>query len=173
MNIRIECYLAILKRYKEKYPDAHFEVVTRTAKSKLAPSKELLIHAKSIKMTFERYRILYLLEILDNIDALMRIEELREIAKEKIVFLICYEKDPSKSHRSILKDVIQNPKKYRNGIVFSCFKCQYKLEMDNDDYFCPSCKKLFCFNCIDEHGCNVEITPNKYIHQKWKVNQIK
>lgn len=117
MNIRIECYLAILRKFKERFPEAHFEVITRTSKSVLSPSKQLLYKVKylekeDLKMNFERYRALYLKEILNNPDALIRIEELIEIAKEKVVFLICYEKDSSKCHRSILKDVIENPNKY-------------------------------------------------------------
>lgn len=58
-------------------------------------------------------------------------------------------------------------------IVFNCCKCQCKLYMDNDDYFCPSCKKLFCFICIEKHGCKIQIKPNKYIFQKWKVIEVK
>lgn len=114
VNIRIECYLAILKRYKKTFPEAYFEVITRTSKSVLSPSKELLYRAKYIeKMDFGMYRALFLKEILNNPKALKRIEELREIAKEKLVFLICYEKDSSKCHRSIVKDIIENPYKYR------------------------------------------------------------
>lgn len=113
INIRIECYLAVLKKFKKRYPEAYFEVITRTSKSVLAPSKELLYKAKYVeKMDFDEYRALYLAEIFNNSDALKRIEELREIAKEKLLFLVCYEKDSSKCHRSILKDVMQNPSKY-------------------------------------------------------------
>ena len=61
-----------------------------------------------------------------------------------------------------------------NGIVFNCGKCQCRLYITyNNDYLCPSCEKLFCFNCIAEHGCKVKIIPNKFIHQKWKVIELK
>ena len=110
MNIRTECYLAILKKCKKQYPDAHFEVITRTAKSVLSPSKDLLIKAKAERMDFEVYRELYIGEVFNNLDALRRIHELKKIAKDKLVFLICYEKDASECHRSIVKELILNLK---------------------------------------------------------------
>lgn len=110
MIIRIECYLAVLKKYKMQFPNAHFEVITRTAKSELSPSRELLSIAKDRKMDFETYKKLFLEEILSNPDALIRIGELRQIAKEKVVYLICYELDASKCHRSIVKEIIMHPK---------------------------------------------------------------
>ena len=45
--------------------------------------------------------------MLENPKAIERIRELREIAKEKVIFLVCYEKDPKKCHRSIVKDVLE------------------------------------------------------------------
>ncbi len=107
MNIRIECYLAILKRYKERFFEAHFEVVTRTAKSCLSPSKELLNYAKENKISFEDYEIFFIKEISENPEAKKRINEIREIAKDKVVFLVCDERDPEVCHRSIVKKIIE------------------------------------------------------------------
>jgi len=114
-KIRIDCYLAVLKRFKEKYPNAHFEVITSTAHSVLAPSKHLLIEAgifkksdgsKNPKMPFEMYKELFIEEIERSPSALERLERLEEINKDKDIFLVCYEKDPSKCHRSIIARLI-------------------------------------------------------------------
>ena len=109
MIINTDCYLAVLKKYKAKFFEAHFEVITRTAKSCLSPSWELLNDVKGNKISFEEYKERFLKEIRENPKAKKRIEELREIAKDKVVFLVCYEKFPYKQncHRIIVKKVIQ------------------------------------------------------------------
>lgn len=112
MNVRIECYLAILKKCKEQFPDAHFEVITRTSKSILSPSFQLLLKAKVNKWDFETYTKYYLAEIFSKPKALKKLKELRKIAKNQLLFLICYEKNPLECHRSIVKDLIENPSKY-------------------------------------------------------------
>ena len=45
--------------------------------------------------------------MLESPKAIERIRELREIAKEKVVFLVCYEKDSKECHRSIIKDILE------------------------------------------------------------------
>lgn len=107
MIINTDCYLAVLKKYRTKWFDAHFEVITRTAKSCLSPSKELLSYAKENKISFEEYKKLFIREISGNPEARKRIDELREIAKDKVVFLVCYERDPEVCHRSIVKKIIE------------------------------------------------------------------
>ena len=106
MQVMTNCYLAVLKKFKTQYPDAHFEVITRTAKSVLAPSWELLELLKKHLIFFEEYKELFIKEIRENPEALKRIEELREIGKERLLFLVCYEKDQSICHRSIVKEII-------------------------------------------------------------------
>ena len=107
MIINTDCYLAVLKEYKARLPDAHFEVITRTAKSCLSPSTELLNYAKKSKISFEDYEIFFIKEISRNPEAKKRINEIREIAKDKVVFLVCYERDPEVCHRSIVKKIIE------------------------------------------------------------------
>ena len=116
MVIKIDCYLAKLKDFKSKYPNAHFEVIKNTSKSILAPSKELLIDAgifkkpngtKNPKMDFEEFKIRFMGEIYSNLNACSKLLDLKNLAKEKTVFLVCYCKDPGFCHRSIIKDMIE------------------------------------------------------------------
>ncbi len=107
MIIDTDCYLAVLKKYKERFFEAHFEIITRTAKSCLSPSKELLNYAKENKISFEDYEKIFIKEISGNPEAKKRINEIREIAKDKVVFLVCDERDPEVCHRSIVKKIIE------------------------------------------------------------------
>ncbi len=116
MVIRIDCYLAKLKYFKSKYPNAHFKVITTTSKNILAPSKELLIDAgifknpngiKNPKMDLEEFKIRFMGEIYSNLNAWSRLLDLKNLAKEKSVFLVCYCKNPEFCHRSIIKDMIE------------------------------------------------------------------
>jgi len=110
MIINTDCYLAVLKKYKTKFFEAHFEVITRTAKSCLSPSWELLNDFKGNKISFEEYKERFLKELKEHPEAKKRINELREIAKDKMIFLVCYEKFPYKQgcHRIIIKEMIEN-----------------------------------------------------------------
>ncbi len=107
MIINTDCYLAVLKKYRTRFPDAHFEVITLTAKSLLSPSKELLNYAKENNISFEEYEKLFIKEISENPEAKKRIDELREIAKDKVVFLVCFERFAEKCHRSTVKKIIE------------------------------------------------------------------
>lgn len=120
-----ETYLANLKAMRNKHPNAHFEVITRTARSVLAPSKELLNSAKNMglsKEVFEEYYRPRFIQQLDySYEAQLRLHELANIAKEKDIFLVCYEKDPSLCHRSLVKTMIEELK----GLTFNKTKVQY------------------------------------------------
>ena len=118
MGIRIDCHLAKLKEFKGKYPNAHFEVITNTSKSCLAPSKELLIDAgilekpngtKNPKMNFNlfEYKFRFMNEIYSNLNACSKLLELKNLAEKKPVFLICSCRNPEFCHRSIIKDMIE------------------------------------------------------------------
>ncbi|GAH85322.1 unnamed protein product, partial [marine sediment metagenome] len=63
MIINTDCYLAVLEKYKEKFSEAHFEVITRSAKSCLSPSWELLNDVKGNKISFEEYKERFLKEL--------------------------------------------------------------------------------------------------------------
>lgn len=38
----------------------------------------------------------------------------------------------------------------------SCEKCKTILYGLGDDYYCPICQNVFCYECIEKHGCKVE-----------------
>lgn len=116
MSIRIDCYLAKLKSYKNMYPDAVFKVITRTAKSPLAPSRQLLDKSKKEKMDFQTYKKYFLFEKNKQKrdkteEGLKFMRELNEIVdlyeQGKTIFLVCYEKKPSICHRSIIKELAE------------------------------------------------------------------
>jgi uncharacterized protein YeaO (DUF488 family) len=105
--IRVECYLAVLKSFKQKYPQAHFEVITRTAKSPLSPSQALLERYKHCNQSLDAYFVELEQELRARPAAMQRLKELKAISKEKDVFLVCYEKDPAMCHRSLVKRMIE------------------------------------------------------------------
>ena len=129
-----ETYLARLKEMRTKYPEAHFEVVTRTARSVLAPDADLLSDfmerkAKLVKEGLSvveahnkawedvNYERRFRNFILSSPEAMKRLEELREIEKAKDVYLVCYEKPPKKCHRFILLDIFQEELEKENARV--------------------------------------------------------
>lgn len=103
--IRTDCYLAVIKTFKEKYPDAHFEVITRTANHTLSPSWQLLEKLKEENLTWDEYTKIFLHEM-EIKGVYSKLKELKKMAKEKDVFLICYEKDATHCHRSLVKQLI-------------------------------------------------------------------
>lgn len=107
MKVRIDCYLAVLKKFQKTFPTSHFEVITRTAGSPLSPSWQLLHYAKAHELSFPQYALLLLKELKNNPAARKRIFELRQILKERVVFLVCYEKNPAKCHRTIIKHILE------------------------------------------------------------------
>lgn len=112
MIINTDCYLAVLKKYRTKWFDAHFEVITRTSKSCLSPSKELLNYAKENKISFEEYKEKFLKELKERPFVSEKLRTLKRIGEDRLIFLVCYEKDASKCHRSIIKDILMTPSKY-------------------------------------------------------------
>ncbi len=107
--IRTDCYLAVLKKYRKQYPNAHFEVITRTAKSVLSPSWSLLNAVKSGIIDFDEYKKKLIDEIFSRDDAINLIKKLKKMSDSgKIVFLVCYEKNADLCHRMIIKDIISN-----------------------------------------------------------------
>jgi uncharacterized protein YeaO (DUF488 family) len=114
-NIRLDCYISVFKKFKEEYPGAHFELITRkhiemdynVYSNYLAPSSDLLKELKSTKMSFENYVEKFIIEIRSSEKAKTRIDILRKAAlRGKTIFLICFEKDSNECHRSIIKKFI-------------------------------------------------------------------
>lgn len=93
------CYLAIMAKMKLEHPEALFENITRRAKSVLSPSWKLLNRCNSMKKRgvpedeiWAYYEWEFIREMEDNFDAVhAKLEELREIAKERDVYLVCVE----------------------------------------------------------------------------------
>lgn len=95
-----EGYIAKWKEYPKD------EVKIRVARpSVLAPSKELLRDWKEGKIDWGGYEKRFRKEILDNPRAMAKLREIKKLAEERDVRLICYEKNPP-CHRFILIDLI-------------------------------------------------------------------
>lgn len=103
-NIRTECYYGVLKKYKAEFPNAHFELIMRSAGHILSPSWQLLGKVKK-GMSFKEYTPIFL-EEMKKPNARSEIERLREIAEKKMLFLVCYEIDAKGCHRSLVKNLI-------------------------------------------------------------------
>ncbi|MHA1229226.1 MAG: DUF488 domain-containing protein [Candidatus Helarchaeota archaeon] len=118
-----ESYFAV----SNKLPKDAVKIYVMRARfnSILAPSWELLRKAKNEAMSFEEYRKLFIKEISENKDAIDKLFEIRETAKKRDVYLICYEKDSSKCHRSILIEIIENLWRYVYGSGRICNQCKY------------------------------------------------
>ena len=97
----LEGYLAKKRTYPED--EVHI-VVTRTARSILAPSWELLDDYKAGKITWSAYIKRYVKEM-DNVDAIVEMLRIRKLAETRDVRLICYEKTYP-CHRYILMVLI-------------------------------------------------------------------
>lgn len=107
MPIHINCYLAVLKRFREKYPNAHFEVITRVAHHPLSPSWKLLNKIKHENISWEEYTTLFLNEM-ESPSKKKELYRLQEIAQKKDLYLVCYEKDATHCHRSLVKKLIED-----------------------------------------------------------------
>ena len=119
-----KCYHAKFMDYFNAFPEAHFEIISLKIPAStflkeqlifkknviwspvLAPTEDLLLWMKQNKPTFRNYTLQFKLQILNDKKAIERMKELIQIAQKKQVFLICYEKDASQCHRSlILKEI--------------------------------------------------------------------
>ena len=113
--IRTDCYLVKLKAMRQRFPGAHFEVVTNASRNILAPSAELLVatgiftkpDGTKNPRDFVLYRRLYREQIFSNKDAVKRLYELKRMAEHQDVFLVCFERDPTNCHRTLIKEFIQ------------------------------------------------------------------
>ena len=104
MEIRVDCYLAVLDKYKKKHPKAHFEVITRKDNDHpVSPSWELVKNYTDETYDWERYKIEFINEIYANEVAIRRLIELKAIAGEKTLFLVCLEVDSKQCHRTLVK----------------------------------------------------------------------
>ncbi|MFX0137237.1 MAG: DUF488 family protein [Candidatus Hodarchaeota archaeon] len=144
--IRIDCYMAVLKKYMKGYPNAIFEIITRDRNHPLSPSWKLLKKLKAGLVSFEQYKNALLEEINNREAAQQKLVELKEISKNHTVFLVCYEKDATKCHRSIIKALVDN--QIETGEQMFCHSCKKKVNTHKiKDYmmfkwYCNECKSL-------------------------------
>ena len=97
-----ESYLANIKNLPK---DAIKIVVTRSAGHMLSPSSALLWNYKKGRINWEQYVKTFYREM-DNPACVAIMREIKKLAKEKDVFLICYEVPGKNCHRYLLVDMI-------------------------------------------------------------------
>lgn len=97
-----ESYLANIRNLPE---DAEKIVVTRRAGHVLSPSWELLNDYKNGRINWDQYVERFKQEMANDV-CIVAMRKIKWMAKEKLVYLICYEKDPYRCHRSLLLDMI-------------------------------------------------------------------
>ncbi|WP_457558235.1 DUF488 family protein, N3 subclade [Candidatus Harpocratesius sp.] len=113
-GIYTNCYYAILKKYKEKYPNALFRIVMRFPfepeynQATLSPSPKLLKKAKSGMIDFRKFAILFEKEIFTNRNAVNELRLLRDLSATTQIFLVCCEVNDKLCHRSLLKRYIED-----------------------------------------------------------------
>lgn len=106
-NIRLDCYMAILERARQANPRANFEIITRReANSALSPSITLAWLWNARKISVESFTKSFLAELKTRPEALQALRRLHDIAEQRLVFLVCHERDPERCHRSIVKQCI-------------------------------------------------------------------
>jgi len=98
-----ESYLANLKNLPK---DAVKIAVTRTARSPLSPSWDLLRRYKSGKISWPEFEASFRRELEERPEAQRMLDEIRRLGQHQDVYLICYEKKPP-CHRFILLDILE------------------------------------------------------------------
>lgn len=86
--------------------DAIKIVVTRSAGHMLSPSKKLLWDYKKGRIDWTEYVKTFNREM-DNPACLAVMREIKKLAKEKDVYLLCYEPPGENCHRYLLFDMIK------------------------------------------------------------------
>jgi len=100
---------------KESYISMWNKLPTDTIKvrvarpSILSASKELLYDYKYGRIKWREFEVRFRKEILNNPKAVAELNRLKELSKEKDVYLMCYEKNYP-CHRFILIDLIKELK---------------------------------------------------------------
>jgi len=110
MEIRIDCYYGVLKKYHRKYPKAHFELIMRKDFNHILSPSWSLVKRYEKGRDWEQYKIDFLKEIYSQPEAIAKLVELKNIAKEKLLFLICFEKSYIQCHRRIVKWLMEHIK---------------------------------------------------------------
>lgn len=99
-----ESYLAVMKRLPQ---DSVKIVVTRTAGCVLSPSWDLLNDYKNGKINWDGYVERFTQEMNNDV-CIATMRKIKWMSKNRDIFLLCYEKDSSHCHRSLLLDMISH-----------------------------------------------------------------
>ncbi len=100
-----ETYFGNLGNVKKMDPGAVIIDITRRAGSVLSPSWDMLNEYKAGKMTWDGYISRFLREM-DNPECKTEMRRIGELAKEKDVFLVCFER-VGNCHRFLIVDMIK------------------------------------------------------------------
>jgi uncharacterized protein YeaO (DUF488 family) len=119
-GINTNCYAAVLKKFKQRYPKALFEVVMRFPNKVgidqqaniLSPSPKLIYEFKYARISFKLFSHKFEKEIFSQKKAVNRLKILRDLSKTQEIFLVCCEVNDRFCHRSILKYFIENLDNY-------------------------------------------------------------
>ena len=113
-EVRVDCYKAVVPKFKVQNPGAHFEEITATVKNPLSPTWKLLMRYKpphNLPFKPDQFAA-YLAELEPQLRksraAMLRLYELATMVRSgKTVFLVCYEIDPGQCHRSLVKRMLE------------------------------------------------------------------
>jgi hypothetical protein len=100
----------VLDRYRRKHPRARFEVITRAAGHPLSPSWGLVRRGRE-GLPLPKYREALLGEFrARRAEVEAELRRLRALAESgRTVFLVCYERDPARCHRSAVARLVRDP----------------------------------------------------------------
>lgn len=114
-QISILCYANKLSLFKKKCPGARFEIIVRAipkwfkgqAKGNhlLSPSWELFKDGKN-GLDWKDYKARFL-EQMDNVEPMNYLRKLKRVAAKQTLFLVCFEADYNKCHRSLVKEIME------------------------------------------------------------------
>lgn len=102
INTLKESYLSNIKNLPG---DALKIIVTRSAGHVLSPSRQLLNDYRSRNIDWHTYVERFKQEMSNDI-CIAEMRKIKWMAKDKLVYIICYEKNPHRCHRSLLFDMI-------------------------------------------------------------------
>ncbi len=112
-NLRIDCYVSVMKKFRLQYPQARFEIIMREPFAHLdfhphvlSPSYALLKAYKYQDKSFSEFAEKLEEELFNNHEAVQKMRELRLLAENNIVFLVCCEKESNLCHRSLVQKYI-------------------------------------------------------------------
>jgi uncharacterized protein YeaO (DUF488 family) len=131
-GVNVDCYFAKLTKFNREFDNVHFEFIVRYLPrwlslenlkeenatntfrvcQALSPGPQLLQAAKTGGVNFRQYSEQLEHQLFHDSIAVKRMHELHEIAKSKVVFLICYESNPEQCHRSLVQKWINNINEY-------------------------------------------------------------